>query len=101
MKRSMAVLVFTVSFFSMFSKAETCSPESTVENLLKKQRSISGGQFYVTSPIIKNASSGQVYEFQFSSIFSDGSGEIGAIEVEMTTCKLAKFSVVSTVLVKE
>lgn len=100
MKSYIAVLMFVFSLFAGFAKAEACSPENVVENILTKQRNISGGQFYIASPIIKDSPSGQVYEVQFSSIYSGGSGEIGSIEVQLATCKVVKFNVVSSLLVK-
>lgn len=100
MKSYIAVLMFAFSLCAGFAKAETCSPENVVRDILTKQRNISGGQFNVASPSIKDSPSGQVYEIQFASVFSDGSGEIGSIEVQLTTCKVVKFNVVSSFLLK-
>lgn len=65
--------MFVFSLFAGFAKAETCSPENIVGDILAKQRNLSGGQFYIASPVIKDSPSGQVYEVQFSSIHSDNS----------------------------
>jgi hypothetical protein len=100
MKSYIAVLMFAFSLCAGFAKAEACSPENVVGDILTKQRNMSGGHFYVTSPRIKDSPAGQVYEIQFSSVFSDGSGEIGSIEVQLTTCKVVKFNVLSSLLLK-
>lgn len=95
-----AFLMLSVCLFTGFANAETCNPEKVVEEILTKQRSLSGGQFYTALPSLKDSSSGQVYEVQFSSFYGDGSGEIGSIEVQVVTCKVAKFQVVSSSVVK-
>lgn len=100
MKVYIAVLTLAFSLFVGIAKADACSPESIVGEVLTKQRNISGGQFYVTSPVLKGSPSGQIYEVQFSSVYSDGSGEVGSVEVQLATCKIVKFNVVSSFLLK-
>ena len=93
--------LFVAFFLSIGAKAETCYPSKIVTDLLIKQRNMAGGEFYVTSPISKETSSGMTYEYKFSSVDqNNGFGDIGSVEVHSKTSKIVKFNSESSILLK-